>query len=147
LYFLKFNFLILAKFRTPQVYCLTYSQIWQSLLGVQTVKEKEDKTGKKKKKKKKKMMMVMDRSKRQQKEKKERKKEEPTGRKRVHALRCIEEERRNRSFVPSLARVIAIACLPVRRPRIDLLSSSWIDRYIVEAEPESQFVESPVALA
>jgi hypothetical protein len=34
-------------------------------------------------------------------ERNERKKEEPTGRKRVHALRCI-EERRNRSFARSL---------------------------------------------
>ncbi len=74
-----FNFLIiLAKFG-------------KSLLGVHRVKEKEDKTGKKKKK----MVMMTDRSKRQR---KERKKEEPTGRKRVHALRCI-EERRNRSLV------------------------------------------------
>jgi hypothetical protein len=69
---------------------------------VYSVKEKEDKTGKKKKKKKMIMMMTMmtNRSKRQRKEKKE-----PTGRKRVHALRCI-RERRNRSFVRSLARVI-----------------------------------------
>jgi len=74
-----FNFLIiLAKFG-------------KSLLGVHRVKEKQDKTGKKKKK----MVMMTDRSKRQR---KERKKEEPTGRKRVHALRCI-EERRNRSLV------------------------------------------------
>ncbi len=79
------------------------AQIRQSLLGGLQCKRKRRQNRKEEEKM---IMMIMmmtmmtKRSKRQRKEKKE-----PTGRKRVHALRCI-RERRNRSFVRSLARVI-----------------------------------------